>query len=424
MLGIIRSFEPRLVVLDTSTPSIYNDLHVAEEIRQIVPDAHIVLVGSHPSAVPDETFAASSSFNSIARGEYDYTLRDLAIAVRDGGSFEKIDGLSFRSNGQIKHNPARPLIRDLDALPWVSKVYKSQGIDVKDYYFAAADYPMLMLITGRGCPNRCIWCLYPQVMHGRKYRHRSPEDVVAELVYVQEEFPQVKEIVIEDDTFTASRRVVRETCQLMLDNKISLKWSTNVRADLDLETMKLMKAAGCRLLIAGFESGNQQILDNMHKGLKLDNSRRFVADSKRAGLLVHGCYMVGHPGETKETMQETLNFALQTRPDSAQFYPVFVYPGTEAYEWAQKNGYLQTTDYSKWLKEGGDHNCVISLPGGLTSEYLTNFCEQAYKRFHFNLRYLLYKIWQLFIRPSEGRRSLRSAIRYLRHMLKRRQDEC
>jgi anaerobic magnesium-protoporphyrin IX monomethyl ester cyclase len=103
---------------------------------------------------------------------------------------------------------------------------------------------------------------------------------------------------------------------------------------------------------------------------------------------------------------------------------VFVYPGTEAYTWAQANGYLQTTDYSKWLKNDGDHNCVISLPGGLTAEYLTGFCENAYKRFHFNIRYLIYKTWQLIRKPSEGRRSLRSAFRYLCYMLKRRRVEC
>jgi len=114
-------------------------------------------------------------------------------------------------------------------------------------------------------------------------------------------------------------------------------------------------------------------------------------------------------------MQKTLEFALLTKPDSAQFYPVFVYPGTEAYQWAQTNRYLKTTDYSKWLKAGGDHNCVISLPEGLTSEYLTNFCEKAYKHFHFNLRYLLYKFWQMVRHLSEGRRSMRSLFRYLRH---------
>jgi len=356
----------------------------------------------------------SNKIDAVARGEYDYTILELAESLGDNSNLDSVDGLSFRSGEDITHNQERKLIADLDKLPFLSRVYQ-RHLDVKNYYFAAADYPVIQIITARGCPHRCFFCVYPQTFHSRKFRPRSAENVVEEFFYIKDNFPEVKEIGFEDDTFTVSRKRTRKICQLLIENKNKLKWYANVRSDLDFETMSLMKEARCRLLVVGFESASQKVLDGMHKGLKLEQSIEFMKYAKKLGILVHGCIMVGNPGETRETMEESFNFAKKLGCDSMQFYPLIVYPGTEAYEWAKAHGYLLTEDFSQWLTPTYAHNCVISFPH-LTREEMLNFCERAYKRYHFNFKYLAGKLLQVLVSPSEGRRTIRSALKYLAYL--------
>ena len=265
-------------------------------------------------------------------------------------------------------------------------------------------------------------------MHGLGYRARSPQNLADEFEYIRNNLPKVKEIVLEDDTFTADPVRVRQFCRLLIKqkNKLNdnfsrsrlhlrggrLKWSANVRVGLDLQTMKLMRASGCRLVIVGYESGSETVLKGMNKKIKPSDSLMFAENAKKAGLLVHGCFVVGNPGETPATMQQTLDFAKRLDPDSAQFYPLFVYPGTKAYDWAVKSGYLNTKNYSQWLKPDGSHNCVVDLPN-LSARQMMDFCDKAYKQFHLRPRYVFNKIVQLLTNPSEGVRSLRSGMKYL-----------
>ena len=409
-----RDFKPKLVVLDTSTPSIYNDVKVGELIKGALPESFVVLVGTHPSALPEETLKLSDKIDAVARGEYDYTILELAESLEDNSSLDSVDGLSFRNGEDITHNKERSFIEDVDKLPFLSRVYR-RHLKVKNYYFAAADYPVVQIMTARGCPHRCFFCVYPQIFHSRKFRPRSAENVVEEFFYIKDSFPEVKEIGLEDDTFTASRKRTREICRLLIENKNKLKWYANVRSDLDFETMSLMKEARCRLLVVGFESASQKVLDGMHKGLRLEQSIEFMKCAKKLRILVHGCIMVGNPGETRETMEESFNFARKLACDSMQFYPLLVYPGTEAYEWAKAHGYLLTEDFSQWLTSSYAHNCVISFPH-LSREEMMDFCERAYNRYHFNFRYLAGKVLQMVVSPSEGRRNIRSALKYLAYL--------
>jgi len=413
-LEYARDFKPNLVVLDTSTPSIYNDVKVGGLIKEALPESFMVLVGTHPSALPEETLKLSNKIDAVARGEYDYTILGLAESLEDNSSLDSVDGLSFREGQDIIHNRDRGLIENVDKLPFLSRVYQ-RHLDVKNYYFAAADYPVIQIITARGCPHRCFFCVYPQIFHSRKFRPRSAENVVEEFLYIRDNFPEVKEIGFEDDTFTVSRKRTREICRLLIENKNKLKWYANVRSDLDFETMSLMKEARCRLLVVGFESASQKVLDGMHKGLKLEQSIEFMKYAKKLRILVHGCIMVGNPGETRETMEESFSFAKKVGCDSMQFYPLIVYPGTEAYEWAKAHGYLLTEDFSQWLTSTFAHNCVISFPH-LTREEMVDFCEKAYNRYHFNFRYLVGKLLQTLVSPSEGRRTIRSALKYLAYL--------
>jgi len=408
----VKQINPRLIVIDTSTPSIYSDIKTAERLKNILPAVFIVLVGTHPSALPEETLKLSGKLDAVAKGEYDYTIRDLARCLRDKGDLKKIDGLVFKEGNQIIFNHPRALIENLDELPLVSQVYKKY-FDIKKYFFAAADYPMAMIITGRGCPFRCFFCVYPQTFHSRKYRFRSPKNVVDELEYIAKELPEVKEVGIEDDTFTANPQRTEEICRLIIQRKIKIKWYCNVRPNLAEETMIWMKKAGCQLVTVGFESASQPILDNIHKGIKVAEIREFVKNTKKIGILVHGCFMAGNPGETKQTLEEMLKFAKELNCDTMQFYPLQVYPGTEAYQWAKENNYLSTSDFSQWATEGGGYNCLLNFPN-LNAQDLINFCQQATKAYYLRLPYILMKIKQLIFHPSEYRRTVRGATAFFK----------
>ena len=421
-LDLIRTFNPRMVVIDTSTPSIDSDAKVAEAIKKFLPEVFLVMVGTHVSVTSEETLLKYPWVDAIARREYDETLLNVAqIFSRksrpDLGSLEKIKGLSFRSDGKIVHNPERPFITDLDQFPFVSEVYK-KFLKVENYFYSITQYPEITIVTGRGCPHQCTYCVYPQVMYGHHFRHRSPENVVAEFVYIKENFPQVKEIFIEDDTMTVNRKYCQEVCKLLIKEGIHMTWTANSRADIDFETLGLMKKAGCRLLCIGVESGNQRILDNIHKRLKLQQVQEFMKSARKAKILVHGCFMVGNPGETKETMKETLDFAKKLKPDTAQFFPLMVYPGTEAYDWAKGHGYLTTSDYSQWITESGLHNCIVSTPV-VSNKELVEFCDNARRSFYLRPSYILSKISQVITHPSETKRIVKAARTFFKYLFKR-----
>lgn len=420
--AMVKEFGPTMIVMDTSTPSIFSDVKVAEALKEIQPQSFVIFVGTHVSATPEESLHLSESVNAIARREYDYILLELADLLKNEGpvpsleSLKNIKGLSFRANGQIIHNPDGPFIKDLDGIPFVSKVYK-RHLKVENYFYSITQYPEITIVTGRGCPYHCTYCVYPQTMFGRMFRHRSPENMVEEFKYIKDNFPQVKEIFIEDDTFTVNRKYCQELCQMLIREGISLTWTANSRADVDFETLRLMKEAGCRLLCIGIESGNQQILDNIRKRLRLEQVEEFMKNARKANILVHACFMVGNPGETKETMKETLDFAKKLKPDTAQFFPLMVYPGTEAFDWAKRHGYLTTTDYSQWLTRDGLHNCIVSTPE-VSNQELVAFCDYARRSFYLRPTYILSKISQITTHPSEAVRIVKAAMAFFRYLLK------
>ncbi|MCP4229503.1 MAG: radical SAM protein [bacterium] len=408
-------FAPDLLVVNTSTPSIYADAEFARDIKKELGSPLTVLVGTHVTARPEDGLA-EDTVDICCLGEYDLTLPALAAALDSGADWRDVKGIAYRSDdGEIVKNEKQPLLEELDGGPFLAEIV-NEHLDVSDYFFAAARYPMIMMITGRGCPHQCVFCLYPQVFHGHKYRLRSAEDVVAEFEYIKTELPRVREVVIEDDTFTANKRRVREICEMLIERKVRMMWSSNVRVNLDYETMRFMKRAGCRLIIAGFESGDQNVLDRMQKGITVEQQRAFMRSAKRAGLLVHGCFMAGTSGETRNSMQRTLDFALELNPDTAQFFPLMVYPGTGAYDWAERGGYLTTEDYREWLDDEGMHNCVVSTDN-LSAQELVDFCNYARKRYYLRFGYMLRKAIQAIINPYEGLRTLRSFKTFAKHLL-------
>lgn len=408
----IAGFKPSLAVLEASTPSIYNDVAVACEIKKEVPDVFTILVGVHVSAVPVQTLReAPDGLDAVAVHEFDATLVELAEKLAESRSDEtlkRIRGIAFKNQaGEILLNERRPFIEDLDALPFVSAVYKKH-LDVTPYFYGHSRHPLIVLLTGRGCPFRCTYCVYPQTLVGHTYRKRSVKNIVEEFVFIAENFPDVKEIMIEDDTLTADKARCRELAQALIHAKaIRIPWSANSRADVDFDTMAIMKKAGCRLLCVGFESGDQTILDNIKKTITLERIRQFRKDAKKAGILIHGCFMVGNKGETRETLEKTVKFARELEPDTAQFFPIMVYPGTEAYTYFDSMGWIASKNYSNWIDKNGLHASVVSNPD-LTYEELALFCSRARKEFYLRMKYIVLKCFQIITHPGEAKRIIKA----------------
>jgi radical SAM superfamily enzyme YgiQ (UPF0313 family) len=411
-------FSPEFILMDTSTPSIFNDIRVAGELKQAFPDAFVTLVGPHVSALPEETLKQSEYVDAIAMGEYDYTIPDLVGALESKADLSSVKGIAYRENSTIKTTGQREFVQNLDVLPFVSSVYKKY-LDHTKYFYGHSQHPLCVIVTGRGCQFKCTFCVYPQTMHGRKYRFRSVENVAEEFAYIYKNFPDIKEIMIEDDTLTLNKKRCRHLAELLIKRGLNtIPWSANSRADVDYATISLMKKAGCRLFCVGYESGDQTILNNIKKGTTLDKIRQFSRDAKRAGIMVHGCFMVGNRGETKETLKKTLDFALKLNPDTAQFFPIMVYPGTEDYEWMKEKGFLTSEDYSKWVTEEGLHNSVVSNPE-FTYQTLVNFCDYARRKFYLRPTYIFSKMVQSISNPKEAKRNLKAFKTFFKHLMRK-----
>lgn len=396
----------KLFVLDTSTPSIYSDIQFGERLKEEYPDAFVLLVGTHPTATVHETLEYGKKIDGIARKEYDYIVRDLAFALRDGLPLSDVRGLSYRNcDGEIVDNEDAEYIQELDEIPFASEFIK-EYMEVTDYVFAAAAFPSIQIFTGRGCPARCNYCVYPQTMHGHAYRLRSVDNVIAEFKYIVENFPNVKEIVIEDDTFTVNKARTVEFCNRLIEEKIKIKWLCNARVNLDYDTMKLMKKAGCHLIIPGVESMNQDILNNIKKGTTVEQIEKYMRNARKAGLMVHACYMVGNKGENRDTMEKTLQAALRFKTDTAQFFPLIPYPGTEAFEWAKSNNYINGK-YDEYCQEDGTLNCIINTPE-LKAEELVAFCAYARKKYYVRPWYFGHRILRGLTDWEDLKRSIKA----------------
>jgi radical SAM superfamily enzyme YgiQ (UPF0313 family) len=411
-INFVEKFKPDLIVIDTSTPSIYNDVDVATKIKKILSNAHITLVGTHPTRVTNETFSLSPFIDSICRDEYDYTVVALAKTIENDNSFKKVDGLSFRLNKKIIHNKKREPIKNLDELPFASEVYKKH-LNIKDYFYASLKYPQVTILTARGCPNNCSFCNIP---FKKSYRVRSVENVVKEFEFIQNELPQAKEVMIEDDTFSVSKKRTIEICDLIIKKRIKLPWSCNARVDTDFDVLKKMKEAGCRLLCVGFETPTQKILDNVHKRTTKELQIRFMKNTRKISILVNGCIIIGLPGDTKQTVRDTIEFSKKINPDTLQIYPLYAYPGTELWNWAEKNGYLTSKNYSDLLDEKGLHKCNVNIPG-LPAEEADKMCREALKEFYLRKEYLIPKFKQIFMNFEEAKRTLISSKTFFKHLL-------
>ncbi|MCZ6795337.1 MAG: radical SAM protein [Planctomycetota bacterium] len=415
----VDEFQPDLVMIETSTPSIESDAEVGRLLKERRPEAIVGLVGPHVSATPTETLESYPWIDFCTLEEYDETCRQIADSLESGDrqAWKKVHGIAHREADGVVLNPKQEWIQDLDQQPFVSSVYK-KNLDYKKYFYAITQWPVVTVISGRGCPYKCDYCMFPQTLTGRQYRTRSPANVADEFEYIEKEFPDVREIFVEDDTLTLHRRRTVELCEEIIGRGLKIHWTCNARADVDLETLKMMRAANCRLLCVGVESGDQDILDNVGKGIQLPQIHQFFKDSRKAGLMVHGCFMAGNRGETRETMEKTLELAKELKPDTAQFYPLMIYPGTRAYEWALEENLIEAESYKEWLTPEGLHSTVVNRPD-LPHEEVVRFCDRARREFYLRPGYVAYKLLQVVKRPREFGRLVKSFKTFARYLFRK-----
>ncbi len=398
-----------LVIVFTSTPGFENDVRFAEAMKEAKPSLKIGFVGPHVTVKPTESLLASKAIDFVCRREFDYSVVEYAHGVLPS----KIPGISYRVNGSVQHNPDRAPIQDLDALPWVTEVYK-RDLEVERYNVPFLLHPYISFYSSRGCPAQCTFCLWPQTLSGHPWRLRSVDNVAAEVKQAMRLFPQVKEIFFDDDTFNYKKSRTIELCAKL--KPLGLTWSSTSRVTTDFDTLKAMKEAGCRLMIVGYESGDAQILKNIKKGATLEQARKFTRDAHRLGLVIHGDFIVGLPGETPETIERTIAFAKELDCETIQVSIGHAFPGTEFYQYLVQNNYLTGDGMTD---EAGHQLPQLAYPG-LTRADLVEAVERFYGEYYFRPRAVWRVVKKALVDSHEFRRLFKEAREYLSLRAKRR----
>jgi hopanoid biosynthesis associated radical SAM protein HpnJ len=394
VLPLAREYE--LAVLHTSTPSFSYDVKVAEALRAENPRLRIGFVGAHVAVHPEDALAASDAIEFVARNEFDFAIQEVA----QGRPLERVLGLSYRSDGVVRHAPDRPTLEDMDALPFVVDVYR-RDLTLEHYVIGYLLHPYVSLYTGRGCRSRCTFCLWPQTVGGQRYRTRSVAHVLDEIALARRYFPQVREYFFDDDTFTDDLPRAEAIARGL--GRLGVTWSCNAKANVPYETLKVLKDNGLRLLLVGYESGVQRILNNIKKGLRLEVARRFARDCRDLGITTHGTFVLGLPGETRETIETTIRYACEIDPHTIQVSIAAPYPGTALYREALDGGWLSGPD----LVSGRVfQHSALSYPH-LSSAQIFDAVEVFYRRFYFRPR----KIWAMTREMARDRRMLARRLR-------------
>jgi len=399
------------VVIHTGTPTFESDASLADALREAYPGLLIGMVGPHVTVQPEESMRRASAVDFVAIGEFDDTVAEIA----GGEKLDRVKGIVFRLQDSTLRTEARPPIGDLDRLAFVTDVY-ARDLNVENYFIGYLKHPYVSLYAGRGCRGRCTYCLWPQTIGGGTYRVRSAGNVLEELSNVRRLFPHVKEIFFDDDTFT-DHPGLKEIADGM--GRLGIPWSCNARANVPLKTLEMLKDNGLRLLVVGFESGDQRILNNIRKGASVEQARKFSQAARKTGVLVHGTFILGLPGETRETMEETIRFAREIDPYSLQVSLAAPYPGTALYDEAKREGWL-LGEGDKLVRDG-IQNSVLAYPW-LSKDEIFAEVEVFYRRFYLRPAPILRILKEMLRDRGEFSRRIREGKEFFSFMAKRKAE--
>jgi len=410
--------DKELVILHTSTPSFRQDVQTAELIKERNPKAVIGFIGAKAAVESETCLKASEAIDFVARNEFDFTIVDVA----NGMALADVDGISWRApDGSIVHNKDRAVVEDMDTLPFVSPIYK-RDLTIEKYFGGYLRHPYVSFYTGRGCKSRCTFCLWPQTVGGHNYRVRSIPHVIEEVKYILKEMPEVKEIFFDDDTLTDNGPRVADLARALGELGFGkpgfpVSWSCNAKANVPYDVLKVLREHGLRLLLVGYESGNQKILHNIKKGLRVDVARQFTKDCHSLGIVIHGTFILGLPGETEETIEETIEFAKEINPHTIQVSLAAPYPGTFLYKQATENGWFDGTDHL--LTDGGTQIAQLSYPH-LPASVIFDKVEEFYKRFYFRPRKIGAIVGEMVRDWDMMKRRLREGVEFFDFLRKRK----
>jgi len=401
-----------LVVLHTSAPSFASDVKTVEALKSVNPNLKAGMIGAKVAVDAQGSLAAAPAVDFVARNEFDFTILDVAQEKR----WADIEGLSYRnSEGVIVHNADRPIVEDMDSLPFVTPVYQ-RDLRIENYFIGYLKHPYISIYTGRGCKSRCTFCLWPQTVGGHRYRTRSVGHVIEEIAWAQKAFPQVKEFFFDDDTFTDNLPRAEAIAKEL--GKLGVTWSCNAKANVPRESLKVLKDGGLRLLLVGYESGNQQILHNIKKGMLIEVAEKFTKDCHELGIAIHGTFIAGLPGETRETLRETAAWAARINPHTIQVSLAAPYPGTFLYKQAVENGWLDA-EHAELVDEHGIQIAPLHYPHLSHAEIFTSV-ETFYKSFYFRAGKIGSIVGEMIRSPDMMKRRLREGVEFFEFLKERK----
>lgn len=395
----------RIVGFTSTTPLFRWTTDIIKTLRKNGKDLTILMGGPHPTMMPDKILE-TGLVDIVVRGEGEGTIKELHKHFSNGElSLNDIKGISYVDDGKIVHNPQRPLIENLDELPFPSW----DLLPIGKYHSVARNRRSLPIMTSRGCPFNCVFCY--KGIYGRRYRTRSPENIIREIKYLKDRYG-IEEMTILDDTYNLNVKRVMDVCNRMIQEKLDLPWSApnGIRANpVTLELFRKMKEAGCYRISVGVESGDKRVLEFIDKGVTLEEVEAVFSLAKQAGLETVGMFMIGNLTETEETINKTINLAIKLDPDFAQFTIATPYPGTKMYEAILREGKLHLNGWENFNSYGG----AIFEYGELTVPLLNEKYREAYRRFYLRIPYILRRL-----RKTKGLEDIKSYVEAMFVLLK------
>ena len=382
----ISESNPNIICISIITTTYPNSITLAKKIKERFPAIIIIVGGPHITAVPKQSIE-NECFDVGVVGEGEQTLLEI-VEEHPDNNWSKIDGVIYRDNGKIVMTNPRSLMKDLNVLPFLPYHLLP---DIRLYTMqlhSTRATPSASIMGSRGCPFQCIYC--DKSVFGTKYRTRTPKNIVNEMEHIANNFG-AKEIMFHDDNITLDRQHIISICENIIKKNLKVYWACNARVDsLDKELLYKMKKARCWMIAVGIESGNQKILDIANKKITLNNVRKTVTLINRIGIKVRGYFMLGLPGETKETIEDTINFALSIPLNTAEFTICTPFPNTYLYNHVSEYGTLDNHDYSKFSEM-----FPVFVPFGLTADYLSKKQDEGHKRFYLRFSKIIDFILQI-----------------------------
>ena len=384
---------PDVVGITANTPSFYHVTKIAEICKKVDKNIKVVVGGPHPSALPEETINIQS-IDYVVIGEGEITFLELLDAIELGKSLENVDGILYKKDGKVIRNRPRELIKNLDVLPYPARDLMPHHLYSPAPTKRVSNFKATSICSARGCPFNCTFCA-AKVVWSRKYRCRSPQNVVDEIEYCVKEM-DIREFNFIDELFTANAERVVKICEEIILRKLNIAFTCMSRVGrfVNKEILEAMKRAGCKQISFGIESGSQKILNAMKKGITIEDARNTIKLVKDVGIKTHVSYMIGNIGETEETIIQTIEFAKELDTDIAAFFATSPLPGTELWNEAVNKGYIRKdfewTDFSPLPK----NETVLDLPG-LCSNEIKKWHRRAVKEYYLRPKYILKQAFAL-----------------------------